>query len=101
MKTFAIAFAALALMAGAASAQDYRIPFGDLDMGSIEGANTFDARVADAARRACRRGSPLEQHQCRTRFRSEAVNLLPGARRDDYARARGARVLAMVPTFYG
>lgn len=101
MKTFAIAFAALVLSAGAASAQDHRIGFGDLDLGSTQGADAFDARVDRVARRACRNGAPLAEHRCRTLFREEAMRLLPAARRDDYARARGGRILAMVPTVYG
>jgi UrcA family protein len=101
MKTLAIAFAALALSAGAASAQDYRIAFGDLDLASASGADAFDARVNRAARRACRTSAPLADHQCRGRFREEAMRLLPGVRRDDYARARGGRILAAVPVIYG
>lgn len=101
MKTFAFALAALALSAGAASAQDYRIAFGDLDLGSVAGADAFDARVNTAARRACRSGAPLSDYQCRVRFRAEAMRLLPGIRRDDYARARGGRILAAVPVHYG
>lgn len=101
MKTFAIAFAALALSAGAASAQDFRIVIGDLDLGSVSGADAFDARVADVARRACGGAAPLAEHQCRIRFRAEAMRVLPSVRRDDYARARGGRQLAMVPVIYG
>jgi UrcA family protein len=103
MHKFAIAAlsAALLLSAGAASAQDYRIPFGDLDLGSLQGAAAFDARVNDAAGRACRLGAPMPDLQCRARFRVEAMRQLPTARRDDYARARGGRVLAMVPIVYG
>ncbi|MEQ7156160.1 UrcA family protein [Brevundimonas aurifodinae] len=101
MKTLAIAVSALALLAGAASAQDYRIPFGDLDLASVQGANAFDARVDAASRQACRGGGPLAEHQCRVRFRAEAIRLLPTVRRDDYARARGGRILAMVPVIYG
>ena len=103
MKTFAIAAlsAALLVSAGAASAQDYRIVIRDLDLGSVDGAAAFDARVAAAADRACTRGAPLPDAQCRIRFRAEALRLLPAARRDDYARARGVRVMAMVPILYG
>lgn len=103
MHRFAIAAlsAALLVSAGAASAQDYRIPFSDLDLGSLEGAAAFDARVNDAAGRACRLGAPLLDARCRTRFRAEAMRQLPAARRDDYARARGGRILAMVPIVYG
>ena len=103
MKTFAIAAitGALLLSAGAASAQDYRIVIGDLDLGSVAGAATFDARVLDAAERACRLGAPLPDAQCRARFRAEAMRQLPATRRDDYARGRSSRVLAMVPIVYG
>ncbi|PZQ43984.1 MAG: hypothetical protein DI570_28810 [Phenylobacterium zucineum] len=101
MKTLALAFAALALSAGAASAQDYRIAFGDLDLASVSGADAFDARVNREARRACRASAPLVEHQCRARFRAEAMRLLPGVRREDYARARGGRILAAVPVVYG
>jgi UrcA family protein len=104
MHKFALAAfsAALLVCAGSASAQDYRIPFGDLDLGSVQGAAAFDTRVNDAAGRACRRlGAPMPDAQCRARFRAEAMRLLPAARRDDYARARGGRVLAMVPIIYG
>lgn len=103
MKTFAIAAlsAALLVSAGAASAQDYRIVIRDLDLGSVEGSATFDARVDAAADRACARGASLPDAQCRIRFRAEALRLLPAVRRDDYARARGVRVMAMVPILYG
>lgn len=101
MKTLALAFAALALSAGAASAQDYRIAFGDLDLASVSGADAFDARVNRVARRACRVGAPIAEHQCRVRFRAEAMRQLPSVRREDYARARGGRILAAVPVIYG
>jgi UrcA family protein len=101
MKTLAIAFAALALSAGAASAEDYRIAIGDLDLGSVSGADAFDSRINAIARRACRTGAPLADHQCRARFRAEAMRVLPSARRDEYARARGVRILAAVPVIYG
>ncbi|WP_428151541.1 UrcA family protein [Brevundimonas sp.] len=103
MHKFALAAvsAALLVSAGAASAQDYRIPFGDLDLGSLEGAAAFDARINAVASRACRFGAPMPDAGCRARFRVEVMRQLPAARRDDYARARGGRVLAMVPILYG
>ena len=103
MQKFALAAVSAALLfsAGAAAAQDQRIPFGDLDLGSVEGAATFDARVNEAANRVCRVGAPMPDAQCRARFRVEAMRLLPAVRRDDYARARGGRILAMAPIFYG
>ena len=102
MKTFAVAAlsAALLLSAGAASAQDYRIVIRDLDLGSVAGAAQFDARV-EAADRACNLGAPMPDARCVRRFRAEAMRLLPAARRDDYARARSSRVMAMVPVVYG
>lgn len=103
MKTFAIAAltGALLLSAGAASAQEYRVVIRDLDLGSVAGAAAFDARIDDVARGACRTGAPLPDAQCRNRFRAEVMRQLPEARRDDYARARSSRVLAMVPVIYG
>lgn len=93
--------AALLLAAGAASAQDYRIVIRDLDLGSVEGAARFDARVSDAAARACNLGDALRDSDCRRRFRAEALRQLGPIRRDDYARGRASRVLAMVPVVYG
>ena len=103
MQKFAIAFIAAAVVAsaGAALAQDYRIPYGDLDLATTAGAGTFDARVQEAARRACSTGATIADGQCRLRFRAEALRQLPGSARDEYARARGGRVLAMVPVIYG
>lgn len=101
MKKFATALAAVAALtaAGTAVAQDYPIAYGDLDLGSVEGARMFDQRVNAAARRACRMSGPaLLDNQCRDRFRAEALRLLPESRRQDYARAHGARVMAMVTT---
>jgi len=103
MQKFAFAFAAAVLCAsaGAASAQDYRIAYGDLDLGSADGAAQFDRRVTRTGRQACRTGAPMADAQCVARFRVEAMRLLPDASRQDYARARGGRVLAMVPVIYG
>lgn len=98
MKKFALALVAALACAGAAVAQDYPIAYGDLDLGSISGARQFDQRVADAARTACRAGGPLPEAQCMRRFRVEAMRLLPESRRQDYARARSTRVVAMVAT---
>lgn len=103
MKTFAIAALAGALLAsaGAASAQDYRIVIRDLDLGSVEGAAAFDARVREAAGRACNLGVAMMDSNCRRRFRTEAMRQLGPVRRDDYARGRASRVVAMVPIIYG
>jgi UrcA family protein len=103
MKTFALAglSAALLLSAGAASAQDHRIVIRDLDLGSVEGAAAFDARIAQAAGRACNLGVMTLDNHCRRRFRAEAMRQLGPICRDDYARGRASRVVAMVPLVYG
>ena len=103
MQKFAIAFIAAAVVAsaGSAIAQDYRIAFGDLDLATAEGAAQFDRRVTRAARSACNGIAPLAASSCFVRFRAEARSLLPTDRREDYARARSGRVLAMVPVIYG
>lgn len=86
------------LSAGAASAQNYRIAFGDLDLGSSEGAARFDQRVDRAARTVCTTDAPLADAQCVRRFRVEATRLLPDASREDYARARNSRVVVRTPS---
>lgn len=98
MKTLALAALVALTCAGAAVAQDYPVAYGDLDLGTVEGARRFDQRVNDAARQACRLGAPLPDAQCMGRFRVEARRLLPESRRQDYARARSSRVVAMVAT---
>jgi len=101
MLALTVITAAAFATAGTASAQDYRVAYGDLDLATVEGSAAFDARVRQTANRACRGVSPLSEAQCRLRFRDEALRQLPAGRRDDYARARGNRVLAMVPVIYG
>lgn len=104
MIRFAAATAAIAaavLSAGAASASEYRVAYGDLDLSSSEGAARFDLRVGRAARAACATGSPLVDAQCRSQFRAEATRLLPDDRREDYARARGDRFVVRTPTDQG
>ena len=44
----------VSLAAGAASAREARVQWGDLDLSSAAGAAAFDARVAAAANRMCR-----------------------------------------------
>jgi UrcA family protein len=82
-------------------AQDRSIAFGDLDLASPSGAARFDRRVDRAARSICGGQSPLVTQQCITRFKAEAEALLPAARRDEYARGRASRQMAMVPVHYG
>ena len=95
MKITASLVAALtvSLAAGAASAQDARVRWGDLDLSSAAGAAAFDARVAAAASRMCRGvkrpASRINDRAfCRTAFRDEAVRQLPGAVQVDYALSR-------------
>ena len=95
MKITASLVAALtvSLAAGAASAQDVRVRWGDLDLSSAAGAAAFDARVTAAASRACRGvkrpASRINDRAfCRTAFRDEAVRQLPGAVQVDYALSR-------------
>ena len=94
MKALASLAAVLALAAaGSASAQEARIAFGDLDMSSAAGANTFDARVEAAARTLCRGarkpGSRISDRAfCRAAVQAEAVRLLPGRAQVEYALSR-------------
>lgn len=95
MKTLASFVAALAvsLAAGAASAREAHISWGDLDLSSAAGADAFDARVSAAAARICRGvkrpGSRISDRAfCRAAVRAEAVRLLPGADQVDYALSR-------------
>ena len=102
MHKIALAFIAAAAVSSAAVAQDYRIAFGDLDLGSTRGAAAFDQRVGAAARRAClRSGSPMLDVRCAARFRDEAMRQLPAAAREDYVRTRSGRILAQVPVIHG
>jgi len=88
--------AAALLYAAPAAAQEVRVPFADLDLSSVAGARTFDARAAAAARTVCVIGPrALVNDNCVRRVQQEAVRALPTARQDDYARARrGDRILA-------
>lgn len=88
----------VAVSAGAAASQEYRIPFGDLDLGSSDGVARFDQRVDRLARAVCTVDTPLPDAQCVRRFRVEAVRKLPDASRMDYARTRHGRVVVQAPT---
>jgi UrcA family protein len=94
----ALALAAATLLyAAPAAAQTVRVPFGDLNLSTAAGAETFDARAAAAARQTCAVGSRLINDNCVRRLQQEVVRGLPAARQDDYVRARrGQRILAMV-----
>lgn len=103
MKTLIALMAATAVLtvAGAASAHDARVRYGDLDLASPEGAAQFDRRVERAARSACSGSSGLAPNACAARFRREVHGLLPVARQDEYARGHATRQLAMIPIHYG
>ena len=95
MKILASLVAALSvsLAAAAASAEEARVRWGDLDLSSAAGAIAFDARVSAAASRMCRGvkrpGSRINDRAfCRTAFRDEAVRQLPRSVQVDYALSR-------------
>jgi len=95
MKNIASLAAVLALTVagGTASAQEARIQWGDLNLASAQGADAFDARVAGAARKACRNARApgrlvSDRAYCEAAFRSEAIGKLPGAAQVDYAFSR-------------
>jgi UrcA family protein len=94
MKTLAVVAAVVSVTAaGAASARDARIVWGDLDLSSAAGAEAFDARVDRAARRMCqgavRPGSRISDRAwCMAAVRREAVAGLPGVVQVDYAMSR-------------
>ena len=90
MKTLASLAAVLTLAAaGSASAGEVRIAWGDLDLSTPAGADTFDARVRAAARKMCRNVPMIGgRAACQAAIRDEAVTLLPGAAQVDYALSR-------------
>lgn len=98
IRTLLTLTAATLLYAAPASAQEVRVPFGDLNLSTSAGAEAFDARAAAAARAVCTTGPRnLVNDNCVRRVQQEALRSLPAARQDDYARARrGDRILAMV-----
>lgn len=94
MKILASVTVACALaVAGAASAQEARIAYGDLDLTTAAGAQAFDGRIQTAARKLCRDarrpGSSIpDQDYCRAAVRNEAVRNLPSTSRAGYASGR-------------
>lgn len=96
MKTLASLTAVLVLAAaGAASAQEARIPWTDLNLASNSGAAAFDQRVEAAARDLCRTarrpGSRLNDRSfCVASVRREALRNLPDAAQVDYASSHRA-----------
>jgi len=84
----ALIVAPVLAIAGSASAGEARIAWRDLDLSSAAGAAALDARIDAAARRMCRGGRIGDRAACHAAIRDEAVSLLPGAARVDYARGR-------------
>lgn len=87
--TFAVA---ATLVAGAASAQDARIAYGDLDLSTRSGAAELDARIDREADRVCRQarraGSLLsDRAYCEQALRDAVLRQLPRQRQTDYSRA--------------
>ena len=81
--------------AGSASAQEARIPWGDLDLGTGRGAATLDNRIEAAADRLCRNarrpGSLISDRSfCRAATARVALGDLPPAAQADYARGKRA-----------
>lgn len=97
-RTLPLLAAALLYAVPAAAQETQRIPFGDLDLSSPSGATAFDQRVRRASRLACRdaSGPSLADQSCQRRFRRDALEALPRARQDDYARSRSGVILAVV-----
>ena len=91
------ALAAAILSAGAASAAEWRVPIGDLDLSTPQGAATLDRRITGAAHGACNSGGALDQARCRVLFRREAMANLPLSLQGDYARARTSRAIVRTP----
>jgi UrcA family protein len=79
-------------------AGDHRVRIGDLDLSSANGAARFDERIERQARSACAGRPTLAGLQCRQTLERELRDALPAQQRQDYARGRTGRVLAMVPT---
>lgn len=95
MKVIAsLAAVAFIASAGAATAQDMRVAWGDLDLGSPAGVEAFDKRVEAASQRFCRRPQRASSliprpQECREMVRRAAVAQLPRITQLDYAQARG------------
>ena len=78
---------------------EYRVRIDDLNLSSANGAARFDQRLQRTVRSACSGRPTLSGLQCRDSLSRALRDALPSAQREDYARVRSSRVLAMVPTF--
>jgi UrcA family protein len=98
LAAFAVAAPAFAQDRGPAPRNDdVRVRIGDLDLSSAGGAARFDERVERRARSACAGRPTIAGMQCREALTRELRDALPARQRQDYARGRSGRVLAMVP----
>ncbi|MGV9008180.1 UrcA family protein [Brevundimonas sp.] len=70
-----------------------QVRIGDLDLSTIAGAGALDRRIDRAARSACAGGMGLQAHRCRVAVRTDLMQALPIAGRQDYARARGSNAV--------
>lgn len=86
-----IALAAL-VSAGPVGAQDIRVGWSDLDLGSPAGVEAFDKRAHAAAARFCARPFAgtriIRADRCQEQVRRAAVAGLPRDVQADYAQAR-------------
>ena len=98
------AFAMAALPAAAQErpaprSDDYRVRIGDLNLSTPDGAARLDQRIQREARNACVGAPGLAGLQCRRTLSRELRDALPPRQREEYARARSVRILAMVPNY--
>ena len=93
MKLLATAVSALALstlaVAGAASAQDGHLSYGDLDLSTKAGARTLDRRISGLSQEMCGGYWGLDFARCARTVRAEVMSQLQPTARADLARSRG------------
>ena len=89
MKTLAFGIAAIATaLAAPASAETIEVRTADLDLGTVQGQRTLDARIHSAARKVCKvssahAGGPMkagEAMRCVDRAEASAVRAFASAR---------------------
>lgn len=92
MKTLALGIAAAAtLIAAPASAESIHVQYADLDLSTVQGQRTLDARIHSAARKVCNvtaahAGGPLkagEAMRCVDRAEASAMQAFASAARAD------------------
>ncbi|QTC91212.1 UrcA family protein [Brevundimonas goettingensis] len=97
LAVLSIAVPAVAQDRAPARNDDARVRIDDLDLSSANGAARFDERIERRARNACAGRPTIAGMQCRETLSRELRDALPAQQRQDYARGRSGRVLAMVP----